>query len=57
MIYKNTFHIVPKLFSWQNIINPFTNKPLFLRVWRTNLLKTLWEKGQIAGYEQFLPFP
>ena len=25
-------------------INPFPNKPWFLRVWSTSLLKTLWEE-------------
>ena len=35
----------------------FPNKPLFLRVCSTNLLKTLWKKGEIARNEQFLLFP
>ena len=47
-------------------INPFPNKPLFLRVCSTSLLKTLytrteqfllfpqWGKGEIARYEEFL---
>ena len=34
-------------------INPFTSKPLFLRVSNTNLLKTLG-KGEIACNKQFL---
>ena len=38
-------------------LNPFPNKPWFLRVFNTGLLKTLWEKGEIARDEQFLPFP
>ena len=37
--------------------NPFPNKPWFLRVYSTSLLKTLWEKGEIAPNEQFLLFP
>ena len=36
--------------------NPFQNKPWFLRVCSTRLLKTLWEKGEIARNEQFLLF-
>ena len=37
--------------------NPFPNKPCFLRVRSTSLLKTLWGKGEIAHNEQFLLFP
>ena len=47
-------------------LNPFPNKPGFLRVCSTSLLKTLWEKekflvqhlgkGEIACNDQFLPF-
>ena len=40
-----------------NTFNPFSNRSWFLRVCRRNLLKTLWEKGEIAHYEQFLLFP
>ena len=29
-------------------VNPFPNKPLFLRVCSTSLLQTLWEKEKIA---------
>ena len=36
--------------------NPFPNKPLFLRVCSTSLLKTL-SKREIACNEQFLLFP
>ena len=39
------------------LINPFPNKPSALRDCSTSLLKTLWEKGEIARYEQFLLFP
>ena len=38
-------------------INPFPNKPWFLRVCSTSLLKTMWENGEIARHEQFLLFP
>ena len=37
-------------------INPFPNKPWFLHVCNTSLLKTLG-KGEIARNEQFLLFP
>ena len=37
-------------------LNPFPNKPWFLRVCSTCHLKTLWGKGEIARYEQFLLF-
>ena len=39
------------------LFNPFPNKPWFLRVCSRSLLKTLWEKGEIARNEQFLLFP
>ena len=38
------------------LLNPFPNKPWFLRVCSTSLLKTLG-KGEIARNEQFLLFP
>ena len=38
-------------------VNPFQNKPWFLRVCSTRLLKTLWEKETFARNEQFLLFP
>ena len=38
-------------------LNPFPNKPWFLRVCSIGLLKTLWEKEEIACNEQFLLFP
>ena len=38
-------------------LNPFPNKPWFLHVCSTNLLKTLWKKGEIARNEQCLLFP
>ena len=34
-------------------INTFPNKPLFLRVCRTNLLKTLWEKEKLLIKSNF----
>ena len=34
----------------------FPNKPLFLCVCKTSLLKTLRGKGEVARYECFLPF-
>ena len=36
---------------------PFPDKPLILRVFSRILLKTLWEKGEIACNKQFLLFP
>ena len=29
------------------LVNPFPNKPWFLRVYSTRLLKTLWEKEKL----------
>ena len=34
-------------------INPFPNKPWFLRVCRTSLLKTLWEKEKLLVTSNF----
>ena len=34
-------------------LNPFPNKPLFLRVGSTNLLKTLWEKEKLLVTSNF----
>ena len=37
----------------QNTFNPFPNKPWFLRVCTTNLLKTLWEKKKLLETSNF----
>ena len=34
-------------------LNPFPNKPWFLRVCRTSLLKTLWEKEKLLVTSNF----
>ena len=41
----------------QSSINPFPNKPWFLRVSSTSFFKTLWEKEKLLVNEQFLFFP
>ena len=38
-------------------LNPLANKPWFLHVCSTSLLKTLWGKKEIVSNEQFYPFP
>ena len=45
------------------VLNPFPNKPWFLRVCSTSLLKTLWEKEKLLitsnfsfSYSIFYPF-
>ena len=35
------------------MVNPFPNRPLFLRVRSTNLLKTLWEKEKLLVTSNF----
>ena len=40
------------LVIWQNI-NPLQNKPWFLQVFITNLLKTLWEKEKLLIKSNF----
>ena len=43
--------------SWKvnlwNSLNPFPNKPWFLSVWSTSLLKTLWEKEKLLIMSNF----
>ena len=41
-----------KFVKWQ-MINPFPNKPWFLSVCRTRLLKTLWEKEKLLVTSNF----
>ena len=38
---------------YTNVINPFPNKPWFLRVCSTGLLKTLWEKEKLLVTSNF----
>ena len=40
------------LFGWLTL-NPFPNKPWFLRVCSSRLLKTLWEKEKLLGTNNF----
>ena len=37
----------------KNVLNPFLNKPWFLRVCSTRLLKTLWEKEKLLVTSNF----
>ena len=46
-------HNVFYLFNIFNSFNPFPNKPWFLRVCRTSLLKTLWEKEKLLVTSNF----
>ena len=39
------------------IFKPVPNKPMFLCVCSTSLLKTMWGKGEIARNEQFFLLP
>ena len=48
--------LITKLF-FLKVSNPFPNKPLYLCVCSTSLLKTLLEKGETACNKQFLLFP
>ena len=58
-----------KAFADDNLLNPFPNKPWFLRFCSTSLLKTLWEKEKLLltsnfsfshtvfySFKTFLPF-
>ena len=51
----------PQCFLKRNLldmtVNPFPNKPLFLRVCSASLLRNTVRKGEIALNEQFLFFP
>ena len=39
--------------AWMRGFNPFPNKPWFLHVWITSLLKTLWEKEKLLVTSNF----
>ena len=52
-----TISPLPTMFLKASYLNPFSNKPRFLRVCSTSLLKTKLGKGEIAHEEQFLLFP
>ena len=39
--------------KFREVFNPFPNKPLFLRVCSTSLLKTLWEKETLLVTSKF----
>ena len=41
------FHCFPQCFLCNLFLNPFPNKPWFLRVCSTSLLKTMWEKEKL----------
>ena len=47
----STFFFSPRCFK--KAINPFPNKPWFLRVCITSLLKTLWEKKKLLVTSNF----
>ena len=36
-----------------SVVNPFPNKPWFLRVWRRSFLKTPWEKEKLLLLSNF----
>ena len=55
--YDIFFHRERKSSKGGYILNPFPNKPWFFCVCSTSLLKTLWEKREIAHNKQFLLFP
>ena len=42
-----------KLFVYQMAVNPFPNKPWFLHICSTSLLKTLWEKEKLLVMSNF----
>ena len=43
----------PTMISSDVFFNPFPNKPWFLRVCSTSLLKTLWEKEKLLATSNF----
>ena len=64
----SVFHTLENVGKGQNVgnqhflpfsamFNPFPNNSWFLCVCSISLLKTLWEKGEIASNEQFFLFP
>ena len=55
MLVRSICHKV--FFFFLRSFSPFPNNDTFWHLWETSLLKTLWEKGEIAPNEQFLPSP
>ena len=58
--HRSTLHCkIIAVCSWPTLyvkgyqVNPFPNKPWFLRVCRTSLLKTLWEKKKLLVTSNF----
>ena len=47
------FCLFQKCSKGQRVVNPFPNKPWFLRVCKTSLLKTLWEKEKLLVMSNF----
>ena len=53
-LWKKAFQIRSQVLGLQRIsFNPFPNKPWFLRVCSTGLLKTLWEKEKLLVTSNF----
>ena len=55
-LYRVSLHGLSRL-TWMDTvrrcINSFPNKPWYLRVWSTSLLKTLWEKEKLLVTSNF----
>ena len=49
--------ILPRVIKNLDCVNPFPNKPWFLRVYSKSLFKNHEGKGEIARDKQFLLFP
>ena len=50
---KQTRCVCETLMSKNGLVNPFPNKPWFLRVCGTSLLKTPWEKEKLLVTSNF----
>ena len=50
---KSNQHFSHTVFYCVRMLNPFPNKPWFLRVYSTSLLKTLWEKEKLLATSNF----
>ena len=53
LVHDSWHSLCSSAFNLDNLINPFPNKPWFLRVCRTSLLKTLWEKEKLLVASNF----
>ena len=53
LMYPKSYFLCPLYYVSHETVNPFPNKPRFLRVCRTKVLKTLWGKEKLLVTSNF----